>query len=73
MVPSVGRQLIPSDGVDLLHPRYLPLPGRGVAEEGVEQPGADTDLGRALTALALSAATYTDKNFTSRRSCNDKC
>ena len=38
MVPGVGRQIIPSDGGDLLHPRYLPLPGRGVAAEGVKHP-----------------------------------
>jgi len=38
VVPGVGRQIIPSDGGDLLHPRYLPLPGRGVAAEGVKHP-----------------------------------
>ena len=59
VVPGVGRQIIPSDGGDLLHPRYLPLPGRGVAAEDVKHPGTDTDLGRAMTALALLAATDT--------------
>ena len=44
VVPGVGRQIIPSDGGDLLHPRYLPLPGRGVAAEGVKHPETDTDL-----------------------------
>ena len=33
--------------------------GRGVAAEDVKHPGTDTDLGRALTALALSAASDT--------------
>ena len=59
VVPGVGRQIIPSDGGDLLHPRYLPLPGHGVAAEGVKHPETDTDLSRALTALALSAASDT--------------